>query len=37
MVNLARELPQSIEILYESSKIPTIDYYPILEDSSDDK
>ncbi len=31
-----REIPRTIEILYEASKIPSADFYPILEDSSDE-
>ena len=32
-----KELPQSIEILYEASKIPNTNLYPVLEDSSGGK
>jgi hypothetical protein len=29
-----KEIPRTIEILYEASKIPSVDFYPVLEDSS---
>lgn len=31
-----KEIPRTIEILYEASKIPSADFYPVLEDSSDE-
>ena len=31
-----KEIPRTIEILYEASKIPNADFYPVLEDSSDE-
>ena len=31
-----KEIPRTIEILYEASKIPSSDFYPVLEDSSDE-
>jgi hypothetical protein len=32
-----KEIPRTIEILYEASKIPSLDYYPVLEDSSEEE
>ena len=29
-----KEIPRTIEILYEASKIPGVDFYPVLEDRS---